>query len=60
MTEVQIPTYGSLYLTLCFVLCHFDFGVLIFLLSYFKFLVLYSVYDVVHYKRRDSRGSDKI
>ena len=47
-------------MTLCFVLWRFDFGVLIFLLSYFEFLVLYFVYDVVHFKRRNSRGGDKI
>ena len=42
-------------MTLCFVLWRFDFGV-----SYFEFLVLYFVYDVVHFKRRNSRGGDKI
>ena len=31
-----------------------------FLLSYFEFLVMCSVYDVVHFKRRNSRGRDKI
>ena len=47
-------------MTLCFVICRFDFGVFNFLLSYFEFLVMYSVYDVVHFKRRKSRGRDKI
>ena len=42
-------------MTLCFVLCRFDF-----LLSYFMFLVLCSVYDVVHFKRRSSQGRDNI
>ena len=31
-----------------------------FLLSYFEFLVLCSVFDVVHFERRNSRGRDKI
>ena len=47
-------------MTLCFVLWRFDFRVLTFLLSYFEFLVLCFVYDVVHFKRRNSRGKDKI
>ena len=41
-------------------LCRFDFGVLTFLLSYFEFLVMCSVYDVVHSKQRNSRGRAKI
>ena len=47
-------------MTLCFVLCRFDFGFFYFLLSYFEFLVLCSVFDVVHFERRNSRGRDKI
>ena len=42
-------------MTLCFVLWRFDF-----LLSYFEFLILCFVYDVVHFKRRNSRFTDKI
>ena len=52
--------YGSLYVTLCFVLCRFYFGVLTFYFRILSFLFMCSVYDVVHFKRRHSRGRDKI
>ena len=41
-------TYGSLYVTLCFVLCRFYFGVLTFYFRVLSFLFMCSVYDVVH------------
>ena len=44
--------YGSLYVTLCFVLCRFYFGVLTFYFRILSFLFICSVYDVVHFKRR--------
>ena len=47
-------------MTLCFVLCRFYFGVLIFYFRILSFLFMCSVYDVVHFKRRNSRGRDKI
>ena len=47
-------------MTLCFVLWRFDFGVFTFYFHIFEFLVLCFVYDVVHFKRRNSRGRDKI
>ena len=53
-------TYGSLYVTLCFVLCHFYFGVLTFYFRILNFLFMRSVYNIVHFKRRNSRGRDKI
>ena len=52
--------YGSLYVTLCFVLCRFYFGVLTFYFRVLSFLFMRSVYDLVHFKRRNSRGRDKI
>ena len=52
--------YGSLYVTLCFVLCRFYFGVLTFYFRVLSFLFMRSVYDGVHFKRRNSRGRDKI
>ena len=47
------PYYGSLYVTLCFVLCPFDFGVLS---IHFCMLCSLFVYNVAHFKRRNSRG----
>ena len=47
-------------MTLCFVLCRFYFGVLPFYFRVLSFLFMRSVYDVVHFKRRNSRGRDKI
>ena len=49
--------YGSLYVTLCFVLCPFDFGVLT---IYFCMLSSLFVYNVAHFKRRNSRGRAKM
>ena len=53
----QAATYGSLYVTLCFVLCPFDFGVLT-----IQFCMLSSlfVYNVSHFKWRNSRGRAKM
>ena len=45
-------------MTLCFVLCRFDFGVLTFNFRILR-VFLRSVYDVVDFKRRNSRGRDK-
>ena len=45
---------------MCFVICRFDFDVLTFDFHIFEFHVLCFVYDVVHFKRRNSRGRDKI
>ena len=47
-------------MTLCFVLCRFYFDVLTFYFRILSFLFMCSVYDVVHFKRRHSRGRDKI
>ena len=47
-------------MTLCFVLCRFYFGVLTFYFRVLSFLFMRSVYDGVHFKRRNSRGGDKI
>ena len=47
-------------MTLCFVLCRFYFGVLTFYFRILSFMFMCSVYDVVHFKWRNSRGSDKI
>ena len=47
-------------MTLCFVLCRFYFGVLSFYFRVLSFLFMRSVYDVVHFKRRNLRGRDKI
>ena len=47
-------------MTLCFVLCCFYFGVLTFYFRALSFLFMFSVYDDVHFKRRNSRGRDKI
>ena len=52
-------SYGSLYVTLCFVLCRFYFRVLTFYFRILNFLFMCSVYDGVHFKRRNSRGRDK-
>ena len=49
--------YGSLYVTLCFVLCPFDFGVLT---IYFCMLSTLFVYNIAHFKRRNSRGKPKM
>ena len=51
--------YGSLYVTLCFVLCRLYFGVLTFYFRILSFLFMCSVYDVVHFKRRNSRGETR-
>ena len=59
-SEWKLETYGSLYVTLCFVLCRLYFGVLTFYFRISSFLFMCSVYDVVHFKRRHSRGGDKI
>ena len=47
-------------MTLYFVLCRFYFGVLTFYFRILSFLFMCSVYDVVHFKRRNSRVRDKI
>ena len=47
-------------MTLCFVLCRFYFGVLTFYFRVLSFSSMRSVYDVVHFKRRNSRGREKI
>ena len=47
-------------MTLCFVLCRFYFGVLTFYFRVLSFLFMRSVYDVVHFKRHNSRSRDKI
>ena len=47
-------------MTLCFVLCRFYFGVLTLDFRVLSFLFMCSLYDVVHFKRRNSRGRDKI
>ena len=54
---VTTVSYGSLYVTLCFVLCPFDFGVLT---IYFCILSSLFVYNVAHFKRRNSRGRAKM
>ena len=53
----EFMTYGSLYVTLCFVLCPFDFGVLA---IYFCMLSSLFVYNVAHFKPRNSRGRAKM
>ena len=45
-------------MTLCFVLFRFYFGVLTFYFRILSFLFMCSVYDVVHFKRPNSRGRD--
>ena len=49
-------------MTLCFVLCrlYMYFGVLTFYFRILSFFFMCSVYNVVHFKRRNSRGRDKI
>ena len=47
-------------MTLCFVLFRFHFGVLTFYFRNLSFLFMCSVYDVVHFKRRNLRGRDKM
>ena len=47
-------------MTLCFVLCRFYLDVLTFYFRVLNFLFMRSVYDVVHFKWRKSRGRDKI
>ena len=47
-------------MTLCFVLCRFFFGVLTVYIRILSFLFMCSLYDVVHFKRRNSQGRDKI
>ena len=54
---IILCNYGSLYVTLCFVLCPFDFGVLT---IYFCILSSLFVYNVAHFKRRNSRGRAKM
>ena len=54
--SLSLP-YGSLYVTLCFVLCPFDFGVLSF--QYCMLCSLF-VYKVAHFKRRNSRSRAKV
>ena len=44
-------------MTLCFVLCPFDFGVLS---IHFCMLCSLFVYNVAHFKRRNSRGRAKM
>ena len=44
-------------MTLCFVLCPFDFGVLT---IYFCMLSSLFVYNVAHFKRCNSRGRAKV
>ena len=44
-------------MTLCFVLCPFDFGVLT---IYFCILSSLFVYNIAHFKRRNSRGRAKM
>ena len=58
--RIDLACYGSLYTTLCVVLCRFYFGVLTFYFRILSFLFMCSVYDVVHFKRRNSRGRDQI
>ena len=53
----EFENYGSLYVTLCFVLCPFDFGVLT---IYFCMLSPLFVYIVAHFNRRNSRGGAKM
>ena len=60
LMKLHFEKYGSLYVTLCFVLCRFYFDVLTFYFSVLSFLFMRSVYDVVHFIRRNSRGRDKI
>ena len=54
---MKFTNYGSLYVTLCFVLCPFDFGVLS---IHFCMLCSLFVYNVAHFKRRNSRGRAKM
>ena len=56
-TPFKCRSYGSLYVTLCFVLCPFDFGVLT---IHFCMLSSLFVYNVVHLKRRNSRVRAKM
>ena len=49
--------YGSLYVTLCFVLCPFDFAVFT---IYFCMLSSLFVYNVAHFNWRKSRGRAKM
>ena len=44
-------------MTLCYVFCPFDFGVLS---IYFCMLCSLFVYNVAHFKRRNSRGRPKM
>ena len=55
--KIDMLYYGSLYVTLCFVLCPFDFGVLT---IYFCMLSSLFVFNVAHFKRRNSRGRAKM
>ena len=55
--ELCTRIYGSLCVTLCFVLCPFDFGVLS---IHFCMLSSLLVYNVAHFKRRNSRGRSKM
>ena len=47
-------------MTLCFVLCRLYFGVLTFDFRILSFLFMCSVYDVVHFKRRNAGGRDNV
>ena len=58
--ETELKGYGSLYVTLCFVSCRFYFGVLTLYVRILSFLFMCSVYDVAYFKRRNSRGRNKI
>ena len=64
--RINLHTYGSLYVTLCFVLRRFDFGVLTFYFRILSFLfcVLFTmlftlngaIYEVeTRYRRKDGR-----
>ena len=46
-------------MTLCFVLCPFDFGVLTIYFCMLSSLFVY-MYNVAHFKRRNSRGRAKM
>ena len=63
---IMSNTYGSLYVTLCFVLCRFDFGVLTFYFRILSFLfcvlcpMLFILNGAIHevetrYRRKDGR-----
>ena len=58
--RIKISTLRKPICDMCFVLCRFYFGVLTFYFRVLSFLFMCSVYDDVHFKRRTSRGRDKI